>query len=133
MRIQFDAQQPYQIEAIDAIVRVFDGQPETRGQFEVGLDTEAATSRTFNELAFGNNLALSDEAILDNVRSVQVTHDIDESTVLEGKNFTVEMETGTGKTYVYLRTIHELHRKYGFTKFVVVVPSIAIREGVLKT
>jgi type III restriction enzyme len=132
MRIKFDAQQPYQLDAIDAIVRVFDGQPQTRGQFEINLDTETAASRTFNELAVGNNLALSEESILDNVKGVQVTNGLDESTALDGMNFTVEMETGTGKTYIYLRTIHELHKKYGFTKFVVVVPSIAIREGVLK-
>ncbi len=132
MQIQFDSQQQYQLDAIDAVVQVFDGQPQTRGQFEINLDSDAAASKTFNELAYANNLVLSDEAILDNVRSIQDKNAIEESSVLDGRNFTVEMETGTGKTYVYLRTVHELHHKYGFTKFVVVVPSVAIREGVLK-
>ena len=69
--------------------------------------------------------------MLDNLRRVQERNGISTSDALDGMNFSVEMETGTGKTYVYLRTIFELHKTYGFTKFVIVVPSIAIREGVL--
>lgn len=87
----------------------------------------------FNEVGgTGNLLTLSDETILDNVRGIQERNGIEAADGLDGLNFTVEMETGTGKTYVYLRTIHELYKRYGFTKFVVVVPSVAIREGVLK-
>ena len=67
-----------------------------------------------------------------NLRTVQKENDLTVSETLDGMNFSVEMETGTGKTYVYLRTIHELNRKYGFKKFIIVVPSLAIKEGVLK-
>ncbi|MCJ7624889.1 MAG: DEAD/DEAH box helicase family protein [Anaerolineaceae bacterium] len=84
------------------------------------------------ENGVGNNLVLEDEQILANLQKVQERNGIEPSDELAGLHFSIEMETGTGKTYVYLRTIYELNRLYGFTKFVVVVPSIAIREGVLK-
>ena len=80
-----------------------------------------------------NQLHISKERILENVQEVQKESGIKESSALDGMNFTIEMETGTGKTYVYLRTILELNRKYGFIKFIIIVPSIAIKEGVLKT
>ena len=80
----------------------------------------------------GNQLTISDEQILKNVQNSQKKNVLPVSTELDGLNFSVEMETGTGKTYVYLRTIYELNKIYGFKKFVIVVPSIAIREGVLK-
>jgi len=81
----------------------------------------------------GNRLTLTEEQIWENVKRIQQRHEIkSENTELQGMNFSVEMETGTGKTYVYLRTIYELNKLYGFKKFVIVVPSIAIREGVLK-
>ncbi len=85
-----------------------------------------------SDLGIGNRLRLLDEDIFKNVCAVQLRNGLARSDVLDGLNFTVEMETGTGKTYVYLRTIFELHREYGFTKFIVVVPSIAIKEGVYK-
>jgi type III restriction enzyme len=75
---------------------------------------------------------LDEDQILENVNTVQKMNGLAVSNSLDGMNFPVEMETGTGKTYVYLRTIYELNKKYGFKKFVIVVPSIAIREGVLK-
>ena len=80
----------------------------------------------------GNQLTISPEQILANVQSVQKENEISVTSLLDGMHFSIEMETGTGKTYVYLRTIYELNKKYGFKKFVIVVPSIAIREGVLK-
>ncbi len=80
----------------------------------------------------GNHLALSDEQLLANLQKVQEQNEIAVSESLDGMHFSVEMETGTGKTYVYLRTIYELNSKYGFKKFVIVVPSVPIREGVLK-
>ncbi|UXX81376.1 DEAD/DEAH box helicase family protein [Reichenbachiella carrageenanivorans] len=79
-----------------------------------------------------NNLVLSEEQILSNLQSIQKDNDITVSNELDGMHFSVEMETGTGKTYVYLRSIYELNKLYGFKKFVIVVPSVAIREGVLK-
>jgi type III restriction enzyme len=133
LKIRFDAEQQYQIDAVDAVVDVFDGQ---RGGSSLDLSLEVGEGTLvgeFNEVGgLGNLLTLSDETILDNVRSIQERNGIEAVDGLDGMNFTVEMETGTGKTYVYLRTIHELHKRYGFTKFVVVVPSVAIREGVIK-
>jgi restriction endonuclease len=94
MKIQFDAQQQYQIQAVDAVVDVFDGQPLAQGQFEIG---PAATSGEFlSELGFGNELTLSEEAMLENVRRVQRDNGVEESEELQGMNFSVEMETGTG-------------------------------------
>jgi len=128
MRIQFDQNQQYQLDAIASIVDVFDGQPLAQGQFEVDLG--ARQDELVSELGRGNALALSEEALLENVREVQKRNGLPAGEKLEGRNFTVEMETGTGKTYVYLRTIYELHARYGFSKFIIVVPSVAIREGV---
>jgi type III restriction enzyme len=81
----------------------------------------------------GNRLTLLDDQLLDNLRSVQLRNGLAPSSTLASGDFTVEMETGTGKTYVYLRTIFELNKRYGFTKFVIVVPSVAIKEGVYKS
>ena len=86
-----------------------------------------------NELGIGNRLHLLDDEILANLGDIQLRNGLRPSASLASGDFTVEMETGTGKTYVYLRTIFELNRRYGFTKFVIVVPSVAIKEGVYKT
>jgi len=85
------------------------------------------------ELGLGNRLNIGDEDILRNVQAVQEANEIEKVAALEGREFSIEMETGTGKTYVYLRTIFELNKTYGFKKFIIVVPSVAIREGVLKS
>ena len=86
-----------------------------------------------SELGIGNRLTLLDEEIIGNLKEIQLRNGLAPSTALASGDFTVEMETGTGKTYVYLRTIFELNKSYGFTKFVIVVPSVAIKEGVYKT
>jgi type III restriction enzyme len=136
MKIQFDSQQQYQLDAVNAVVDVFDGQPLAGGQFETSLGIGFAGAMT--EMGFGNQLELSPEEILTNVQTVQERHEIElvepgtETPLQHGMNFSVAMETGTGKTYVYIRTIHELNARYGFTKFIIVVPSVPIREGVLK-
>jgi type III restriction enzyme len=152
MKLQFDPNQQYQLDAVAAVTDIFDGQPQGAPEYAViqvgdygGLF--AGQSRT--ELGVGNRLLLPDEKLLANTRAVQARNDIevdDPATPLEAwelfdtaantarrcPHFSVEMETGTGKTYVYLRTIFELSRRYGFQKFIIVVPSVAIREGVLK-
>ncbi|MEO6330014.1 MAG: DEAD/DEAH box helicase family protein [Ginsengibacter sp.] len=130
MKLHFDSNQPYQLQAIKSITDIFEGQPLSNGDFEFTINT----SGTFlSENGFGNNLVLSEEQILNNVKAIQKRNEIKESKQeLDGMNFSIEMETGTGKTYVYLRTIYELSGLYGFKKFVIVVPSVAIREGVLK-
>lgn len=130
MKIKFDSHQQYQLDAINAIVNIFEGQPRAQGQFELNLTGDSGV--LFAELGVGNRLVLDPETILTNVQKIQDRNGLEKSSALDGMNFSVEMETGTGKTYVYLRTIHELHAQYGFTKFIIVVPSVAIREGVLK-
>jgi len=129
LKLKFDGNQDYQIEAIKSIVDIFEGQ--TSGKLDFEISTRANTIYK-NELGIGNNLELEDKEILKNVQKIQLHNGIAKSLKLEGMNFTVEMETGTGKTYVYLRTILELNKNYGFTKFIIVVPSIAIKEGVYK-
>jgi len=131
MRLYFDSNQDYQLEAIKSIADIFEGQPLSSGDFEFSI---TPTGTLLSENGFGNKLTLSKEQIFENVRAIQQRNEIkDTREELQGMNFSVEMETGTGKTYVYLRTIYELHRLYGFKKFLIVVPSIAIREGVLKS
>src|SRR3989339_181601 len=131
MKLHFDPNQQFQIDAIKSIVDIFEGQPLSKSDYEFSLSQNSG-SLQFNENGVGNNLILSEEQILDNLNSIQKKNEIPASASLAGLNFSVEMETGTGKTYVYLRTIYELHKKYGFKKFIIVVPSVAIREGVLK-
>ena len=131
MKLHFDPNQDYQLEAIQAVVDLFEGQPLNNGDFSFSLEHEES-GVLLTENGVGNNLILSDEQLLANLQTVQKRNKIEETQALDGLHFSIEMETGTGKTYVYLRSIYELHKNYGFTKFVIVVPSVAIREGVLK-
>src|SRR5579863_7373803 len=131
MKIQFSGNQPYQLDAIQAAVDLFEGQPLAGGAFEFRY--ESLTGLALTEFGCGNQVVLSPEAILRNLQAVQQRNLIENSDKLESMDFSVEMETGTGKTYVYLRTLYELNVRYGFTKFVIVVPSVAIREGVLSS
>jgi len=127
VKLHFDSNQQFQLDAINSIVSIFEGQPLNQG----GFDTLFGDA-LFKDLGIGNRLVLDEDQILENVNAVQKENSLTVTNSLDGMNFSVEMETGTGKTYVYLRTIYELNKKYGFKKFVIVVPSIAIREGVLK-
>ncbi|CAA9891572.1 Type III restriction enzyme [Candidatus Methylobacter favarea] len=86
-----------------------------------------------SELGIGNKLDLLDDELLENIRSIQLKNGLKQTGELASRDFTIEMETGTGKTYVYLRTIFELNQRFGFTKFIIVVPGVAIKEGVYKT
>jgi type III restriction enzyme len=140
MKLNFDPNQDYQLDAIKAIVDVFEGQPVAGDNWALAIDpnfflpinNRSKQGTFFNEFGIGNNLILGEEQILKNINTIQSRNNIKKSEKLEGMNFSVEMETGTGKTYVYLRTIYELNNNYGYKKFLIVVPSIAIREGVLK-
>ncbi len=95
----------------------------------------AIAGEEVSDLGLGNRLTLQDDQLLENLQGIQIRNALAPSGHLAklAFNFTVEMETGTGKTYVYLRTIFELNKRYGFTKFVIVVPSVAIKEGVYKS
>ncbi|MDD2631288.1 MAG: DEAD/DEAH box helicase family protein [Bacteroidales bacterium] len=129
MKLTFEPNLHFQLEAIKSITDLFEGQPMEASalQSEISqLDTYA------NIYSYGNRLMIAEEQILTNLQGIQANNEIRISDKLEGMHFSVEMETGTGKTYVYLRTIYELNKLYGFKKFVIVVPSVAIREGVLK-
>jgi len=130
MKIKFDSNQPYQRDAINAVLGLFDGQPLSGGAFEFAL-SDANRLAGLTELGVGNQLTLDEAALLRNLQTVQQANKLPSSDALDGMNFSVEMETGTGKTYVYLRSIFELHQRYGFSKFIIVVPSVAIREGVI--
>ena len=129
MKIKFDGNQDFQLDAIRATVDVFAGQPLTRNSLQ--WQSEAFGGELLTEMGVGNSLALGDEAILRNVQKIQTENELPPAVELQGLNFSVEMETGTGKTYVYLRTLFELNARYGWKKFIIVVPSVAICEGVL--
>ena len=130
MKLHFDSNQDYQWDAIKAITDIFEGQPLSTGDFEFSI---TAAGALLSENGFGNNLALNEDQVWENIKAIQQRNEIKNAhPKYQGMHFSVEMETGTGKTYVYLRTIYQLNKLYGFKKFVIVVPSVAIREGVLK-
>lgn len=137
MKIQFDASLGYQQAAISAVVDVFRGAQHRESPFTVVRGMESSLFASIVDgvgTGYGNSLTLLPDELLANIREVQRRGALPLSTSLgPGLNLDVEMETGTGKTYVYLRTILELNKAYGFTKFIIVVPSTAIKEGVEKT
>ena len=151
MKLHFEPDLDYQKLAIESVADLFRGQEINRTEFTVtrrplaertgqaGLElgaflrSQGELGLVESELGIGNRLTLLDDEIIGNLKNIQLRNGLAPSTALTSGDFTVEMETGTGKTYVYLRTIFELNRRYGFTKFVIVVPSVAIKEGVYKT
>ena len=133
MKIKFEPNLEYQKEAIEAVTGLFDGQGICSSTFSVVSFDAKGLYRQESELGVGNKLLISRDDILENLKKIQLKNALEPSLSLESLDFTVEMETGTGKTYVYLRTIFELNKLYGMSKFIIVVPSIAIKEGVLKS
>ena len=138
MKLQFKVQQ-YQTEAVDAVIDVFAGQPYADGvnyRIDPGKD---AVMTLLNGAGLRNaEIQVKPERLLQNVQRVQAARGLALSKELVTSpaapiNLDIEMETGTGKTYVYIKTIMELNKRYGWSKFIVVVPSIAIREGVKKS
>ena len=140
---QFDASQEYQLDAINSVVGLFDGQPNDADKLVTTLRGVAALAEGAQEAldldltqevgAIGNNLVLDSGLVLANLQTVQDQNGLEVSKALfdaEALDFDIEMETGTGKTYVYLRSVFELAARYNFTKFIILVPSVAIREGV---
>ena len=143
MKLKFDSNLDYQTEAVKAVTDLFDGQSSMMSYFSINGQTGfdylqfqdgeyKQESQQFGQ-GVGNRLTISRYDILENLRKVQTFHKLAPSESLNSLDFNIEMETGTGKTYVYLKTIFELNKLYGFTKFIIVVPSIAIKEGVYKT
>ena len=134
MKLHFEPNLDYQLQAIEAVCGLFHGQETCRTEFTVTRDAASGQmSLLENDLGIGNRLTLLDDELLANLHAIQLRHGLAPSPSLASGDFTVEMETGTGKTYVYLRTVFELNKRYGFTKFVIVVPSVAIKEGVYHT
>ena len=157
MKLQFKEQQ-FQIQAVKAVVDCFTGQQPATQHFtlertkelqrkqkklEAG-DTQKALeieNEVLENIGYRNRLIqITDAQILENIRKTQNENEIIESEGIErpsgnhnGYHLTIEMETGTGKTYTYIRSMYELHKHYGWSKFVIIVPSIAIREGVFKS
>ena len=154
MKLQFK-EQDFQVSAVKAVVDCFEGQPLKTNRFTLERSKELirkakqAASGAFQSSAFeieeeigyrNSAIQLQESQILKNIQKVQKENDLLESQQIErpkgvklGYNLTIEMETGTGKTYTYIRTMYELQRKYGWSKFMIIVPSIAIREGVYKS
>lgn len=130
MKLKFK-QQDFQTDAVAAVCALFDGQQKETSTFS--MEKSGSQMRLFQDMGVANALYIGDERIIENMQAVQRRHNLPQTAELQGRQFSVEMETGTGKTYVYTKTIYELNRLYGFTKFIIVVPSVAIREGVYKS
>ncbi|MCY3992501.1 MAG: DEAD/DEAH box helicase family protein [Caldilineaceae bacterium] len=136
MNLHFESDLDFQLQAIKSVCDLFGGQEVCRTEFTVTqLSTGPQAHLAFveSDLGIGNRMHLIADEIFENLSAIQLRNGLTPSESLSSLDFTVEMETGTGKTYVYLRTILELNKLYGFTKFVIVVPSVAIKEGVYKT
>ena len=155
MKLQFKIQD-FQLQAVKAVVDCFQGQPLKSNKFTLerskdiirkakqaasGVRTFALENELMEDIGYRNSTVnLVDTQVLKNIQTIQEANEIHQSQNIErpqgwknGYNLTVEMETGTGKTYTYIRTMYELHKHYGWSKFIIIVPSIAIREGVYKT
>jgi len=140
MKLKFK-HQAYQAEAVDTVVRCFNGQPRHEGilyRVDPGSQSKGQID-IFDDSGFKNADFDIDEArILKNIQTIQKRQNIPVSSMLSKNaiapvNLDIEMETGTGKTYCYIKTIFEMHKQYGWSKFIIIVPSIAIREGVYKS
>ncbi|HHX8544594.1 TPA: type III restriction-modification system endonuclease [Vibrio alginolyticus] len=141
MKIKFNPDLPHQKDAINAVVGVFEGQETFQSNFSVSQNTlsneQLGLFAKNNDIGIANALSLLPEELYENTRNVQLINGLPQTETskqaLPSLDFTIEMETGTGKTYVYLRSVFELNQQYGLTKFIIVVPSVAIKEGVYKS
>ena len=138
MKLKFK-HQGFQRDAARAVTDIFIGQRKSDGfsyLFDEGRRNEPQLKLKHDTLAYRNEpIMLDRKSLVENIREIQMGQDLNpiENIVGDGLNFTIEMETGTGKTYTYIKTMYELNKLYGWSKFIIVVPSIAIREGVVKS
>lgn len=138
MTLKFESHLEYQDDAVNSICDIFEGEEIFQSNFSI-TPIKGEESALFQRatIGIGNSIKMIEEDMLANMQRIQLRNGVPQSTAesfkKEGMNFSVEMETGTGKTYVYLKTIFELNKRYGFTKFIIVVPSIAIKEGTYKS
>jgi len=126
MKLKFK-KQGYQSDATAAVVDLFAGQEKTTSTFTVMQERQI--NFLANEFGIGNAQLIDDNAMLENLHNIQKRFNLPLTDDIDDKRFCVEMETGTGKTYVYTQTVLELNRKYGFTKFIFFVSPLGIREG----
>mgnify|MGYP000085412553 CR=1 FL=1 len=134
MKIKFEPDLDFQAEALRSVCDVFEGQEICQTNFTVpALESNDQWNLINTDLGIGNRIRLLSEDVLANLNAVQVRNGLKPSAILGDLNFTIEMETGTGKTYCYIKTIFEMNKRYGWSKFIIMVPSIAIREGVYKS
>mgnify|MGYP000372906618 FL=1 len=137
MKIKFDPNLTHQRDAINAVVGVFEGQETFQSNFSVSNAVQDDMFEKNDGIGVANAIKLLPEELYENTRNVQLVNGLPQTETtkqaLPSLDFTIEMETGTGKTYVYLRSAFELNQRYGLTKFIIVVPSIAIKEGVYKS
>ena len=131
MKLKFKNQN-FQTDAVNAVADLFEGQENAKMTFSIDNDY-GTLNLQMNELGVGNKIAIDDDTLISNMHKVQKNNKLPLTHDYSSKQFSIEMETGTGKTYVYTKTILELNKRYGFTKFIIVVPSVAIREGVYKS
>lgn len=131
MKLKFKNQE-FQTEAVNAVADLFAGQEKSTTTFSIDRNPEQM-KLIQNDFGFGNKLEIDNDTLLSNMHSIQRRHKLPLSRDYDNRQFSIEMETGTGKTYVYTKTILELNKRYGFSKFIIVVPSVAIREGVYKS
>ncbi len=131
MKLKFKHQE-FQTDAVIAVADLFAGQEKSTTTFSVD-DNSAQMRLLHNDFGIGNKLEIDNDTLLSNMHSIQRRHKLPLSRDYDSRQFSIEMETGTGKTYVYTKTILELNKRYGFSKFIIVVPSVAIREGVFKS
>lgn len=131
MKLKFKNQE-FQTDAVNAVADLFLGQEKTSTIFSID-ENSSQMSLLQNDFGFGNKLIIDKDTLIANMHNVQKRFKLPLSKDYEHRQYSIEMETGTGKTYVYTKTILELNKRYGFTKFIIVVPSVAIREGVYKS
>ncbi len=131
MKLKFK-NQDFQTDAVDAVANLFAGQEKTSLTFSI-VENPQQTKLIQNDFGVGNSLLIDNQSLLENMHNIQKKNKLAQTTDIQNRQFNIEMETGTGKTYVYTKTIFELNKRYGFSKFIIVVPSIAIREGVYKS
>ncbi|MBP3925060.1 DEAD/DEAH box helicase family protein [bacterium] len=131
MKLKFKNQE-FQTDAVNAVADLFAGQEKSTMTFSVDSNV-GLLNLGINDLGIGNKLEIEQDTLLENMHNIQRRHKLSLSRDYDSRQFSIEMETGTGKTYVYTKTILELNKRYGFSKFIIVVPSVAIREGVFKS
>lgn len=131
MKLKFKHQE-FQTDAVNAVADLFAGQEKSTTTFSIDRNPDQM-KLIQNDFGFGNKLEIERDTLLSNMHSIQRLHKLPLSRDYDSRQFSIEMETGTGKTYVYTKTILELNKRYGFSKFIIVVPSVAIREGVFKS